>query len=211
MVFAVKGRKLRNKRLKGSKLERPWQTYGMTMGSQYAASVGNACVRLMSLCHRAHMEAIRSCAIEDNDAHTLHLTSTITPPFEGSFLDDIFGVWEGSMDSLLYYISKMGNLNHRYGVKKVVNTHTVDFLDIVFYKGERFKKHGVLDTRTHQKSINTYLYIPYNSFHTTNAKISFICAELDRYCSHSSNVWGYTDIKRNSIGDYAEEAISHSY
>jgi len=66
-----------------------------------------------------------------------------------------------------------------------------EFLDLVIYKGPRFHKTGILDLKVHQKQINTYLYIPFTSYHPIFMKQAFIRTELIRYIRNTSdrNEW----------------------
>jgi hypothetical protein len=72
---------------------------------------------------------------------------------------------------------------------------SMPFLDLVIYKGVRFRTEGIFDLKTHQKTVNLYLYIPYNSYHTIAMKRSFISTELQRYVRNSSDITVYVDIK----------------
>ena len=71
----------------------------------------------------------------------------------------------------------------------------IEFLDIVFYKGHRFDRDSVLDTRVHQKSCNNYLYLPYRSQHTLHTKKSMITTELQRYIRLSSDFQHFQEIR----------------
>jgi hypothetical protein len=53
----------------------------------------------------------------------------------------------------------------------------------------------LLDLKVHQKAMNLYLYIPYNSFHTAASKRSFIQGELMRYIRNTSSRDEYVKLK----------------
>ncbi|CAN0446030.1 unnamed protein product, partial [Discosporangium mesarthrocarpum] len=57
----------------------------------------------------------------------------------------------------------------------------MDMLDLVIFKGPCFLSCGVLDIRTHQKTMNKYVYLPSRSAHPLHSKTDFINAELKRY------------------------------
>jgi hypothetical protein len=73
--------------------------------------------------------------------------------------------------------------------------NSIAFLDLVLHKGERFHSDNVFDIRLHQKKMNLYLYIPYNSFHPLAAKKSFIQTELMRYIRNNSNMQCYEQLR----------------
>ena len=56
-----------------------------------------------------------------------------------------------------------------------------EFLDIAGYRHR-----GRVVLKTHQKRLNSYLYIPFNSYHTLASKKGWISSELSRYIIHSS-------------------------
>ena len=76
------------------------------------------------------------------------------------------------------------------------STQSVDYLDLVIFKGERYTANHYLDLRCHQKAFNRYLYIPYNSFHLPSSKISTLRTELIRYVRNCSNELDYLQLRR---------------
>ena len=69
-------------------------------------------------------------------------------------------------------------------------------MDLRIYKGKRFAHSHVLDTATHQKLLNLYLYIPFKSYHPLATKIAFITTELKRYVRLTSSLEEYI-LQRN--------------
>jgi len=55
-----------------------------------------------------------------------------------------------------------------------------EYLDLVIFKGNRFREQGKLDTRLHQKNYNRYCYLPFTSYHPMKSKGSWITAEAGR-------------------------------
>jgi hypothetical protein len=82
---------------------------------------------------------------------------------------------------------------------KLVITHigdTVQFLDIEIFKGVRFNKENLLDSKIYQKLQCRYLYLPPSSYHRKSVFNSFIKAELRRYRLLNSNDNDYLFIKK---------------
>jgi hypothetical protein len=109
------------------------------------------------------------------------------------FLDDVFAyVTATRADELM---TRMNNLHPKLKFEFIVDPLSAAFLDLHIYKGDRFSRDGRFDLRTHQKKMNLYLYIPYNSMHTPAAKRSFIQTELMRYIRNSSRHVDYMELR----------------
>lgn len=109
------------------------------------------------------------------------------------FLDDVLAYLDHSKAE--EFMTRMNQLHPKLKFEFVSHPTEASFLDLLVHKGTRFQETGVLDLRVHQKSMNLYLYIPYNSHHTEAAKRSFIQTELMRYIRNSSSVEDYTRLK----------------
>lgn len=71
----------------------------------------------------------------------------------------------------------------------------IEFLDVVIYKDLDFPLTSKLSTRVHQKVLNRYLYIPFNSNHPRFQMRSWIKTELIRYIRNSSKKSDFLEIK----------------
>ena len=109
------------------------------------------------------------------------------------FLDDVLAYLDRSKAE--EFMTRMNQLHPKLKFEFVSHPSEASFLDLLVHKGPRFQETGVLDLRVHQKTMNLYLYIPYNSHHTEAAKRSFIQTELMRYIRNSSSVEDYTRLK----------------
>jgi hypothetical protein len=94
------------------------------------------------------------------------------------------------------FINDINNLHPNFKFNWKINRFSMDFLDLHIFKGKRFHKDGLLDISTHQKEMNKYLYIPYSSMHTDNAKKGFIKTELIRYVRNSSSLSDFIEISK---------------
>jgi hypothetical protein len=85
------------------------------------------------------------------------------------------------------------------------------FLDLRIHKGDRFAASGVFDLSVHQKKMNLYLYIPYNSFHTDAMKRGFIQTELMRYIRNCSDRTEYARIKNLFYQRLRDRGYPHEF
>jgi hypothetical protein len=103
------------------------------------------------------------------------------PLYFKRYIDDIFIIWSHSLSSLqklrTYYDTRLPSIK----VTGRIKDDSVNFLDIVIYKGDRFKSTGILDTRSATKSVNLYLYIPGKSWHTEANMLAWVTSELNRH------------------------------
>ncbi|HEY5140343.1 MAG TPA: hypothetical protein VIJ25_13665, partial [Methylococcales bacterium] len=111
------------------------------------------------------------------------------------FIDDGFVVFEGSEQELLVLVEVLNTTLDNIKITFQYSRFQVDFLDTVIYKCMEDAETSLdgkvrLKVRTHQKVLNKYLYIPYNSFHHHGMFKSFINAELIRYIvTNSDECW----------------------
>jgi len=126
--------------------------------------------------------------------HELTESCPCNPLLLKRFVDDAFGVFASRNDAATFiecYNSLRPTIKLTFDI-----SDTVEFLDLVLYKGERFGDAGLLDVRLHQKHLNRYLYLPPFSFHPPHAKRAFIRGELQRYCRNCSSRKQYEAVKK---------------
>lgn len=123
-------------------------------------------------------------------------TTAVSPLMHVRFIDDGLIVWDGDKDSLMEYLAAFNNLSPTIKLTWTVSDSSIDFLDLTFHKGLRFTEQGVLDLATFQKPMNTYLYLPFSSFHPKHCKQGFIKSELKQYLLRSSDFNAFWLIKQ---------------
>ena len=67
------------------------------------------------------------------------------------FIDDGFGIMEGSKKDVEYWISQFNSLRKTIKIDKWSFGNNVEYMDIYIYKGEKFFSTGFLDFRIFQK------------------------------------------------------------
>jgi hypothetical protein len=142
--------------------------------------------------------------------------------FYHRFIDDIFFTFTGSLDQLEASLNQIRNLIDGIDITYTASKISVDFLDLsIFVEG------GHLFVKTHQKSLNRYLYLPPTSFHPKSSFKGWIKAELIRYartCTKQSDfliiqrkfyyrlkVRGYSKAFLNTIFQTIRHDIRNTY
>ena len=117
--------------------------------------------------------------------------------FRKRFIDDINLLWSGSELILKQFFKEFNELDKagRIKVKWVTSHQESVFLDLVIYKPDYISISHKLKTRTYQKPLNVYAYIPFSSFHPSYTKKAFIKGELIRYVKNSSVYKDYHRIR----------------
>jgi hypothetical protein len=115
--------------------------------------------------------------------------------FYKRYIDDIFFVVRKGFSSLFV------NILNRFYEGVIVFTceigeESVNFLDLVIFKGDRFSDSNRLDFKVFQKTTNLYQYIPFSSEHPLATKEGFIKGELVRYAVNSSTYSCFREIRQ---------------
>jgi hypothetical protein len=97
------------------------------------------------------------------------------------FIDDGFGVMQGSKEDVFYFVKVINSLVPTITIDKVEIGGHVVFMDLVIFKVLRFLNQGLLDTRLFQKENCIYDYIPLNSDHQPHILKKIVIGELKRY------------------------------
>lgn len=110
-------------------------------------------------------------------------------------IDDVFMISTMPAPQLRAHFTLMGTTS-QLNFTPDIQEEAVDFLDLHIYKGERYRASGILDLTVHQKVMNTYLYLPFQSYHPTFMKKSFVKGELIRYVRLCSNAREFLNIRQ---------------
>ena len=102
------------------------------------------------------------------------------------FVDDFFLIVNTTNATIIKcMLDKLNTLHPNIKITYEISTTSVNYLDLVIYKPSYAsiitQSHFTLSTKTFQKPINTYQYIPPHSYHMPHMFKSFITAELGRY------------------------------
>lgn len=114
------------------------------------------------------------------------------------YIDDIFIIWNGDNNSLKNFKKELQS-TYNLNIKWKENTQQIEFLDILIFKGKNFLNGKGLDYKTHQKSMNLYLYTPFTSNHPSHMFSGIIIGEIKRYIRTNSDVENFIEIVNQFI------------
>ena len=149
------------------------QIVGMAMGTQFAPVGAN----------------LYMAWVEDTQFHIpTHLQPNGDLIMWYRFIDDVFGVWRGSQQSLEDFLQGLNSKSDHIKLTHEASNTGINFLDLHIHKGPRFRaRHGILDLQVHRKRLNRYLYLPWASAHPVSQKRAFLKGELIRFIRNSSD------------------------
>ena len=114
--------------------------------------------------------------------------------FYKRFIDDIFMVWNGTVEQLKQFIKNINTIHPTIKFDAKYSVDSIDFLDTHIYKTEN----GKLCTTLHIKPTDRHSYLHHKSYHPTAAKLSIvysqslrirrICTEDSEYDKHSKKL-----------------------
>ena len=76
----------------------------------------------------------------------------IWPTFFRRYIDDGFGITKGSKADIEYWILAFNSLVKSIKIDKFKYGSKVEFMDLVIFKGNRFRQKGLLDIKIFRKN-----------------------------------------------------------
>ena len=130
----------------------------------------------------------------------IHENETLLPKYNKNlllfkrFIDDIFGIWIINNDTdLLEFENLKKDLPFGLLTWKTTDlSKTTDFLDLTI----TIDNEGHITTKTFQKKMNLYLYLPHHSAHPPGMLRSLLIGCLRRYWLQNSDFDDFTHISR---------------
>jgi len=119
-------------------------------------------------------------------------TPSINPLLYFRFLDDIFGVWPGTVAQLKEYEAHLNTLIPCIKVTFSYNNYTIEFLDTFIYKHTHSNSLTTLQTKVHFKPTDTHQLLHRSSFHPQHTFKSVIKSEFIRFKRISSTYSHYS-------------------
>lgn len=107
------------------------------------------------------------------------------------FLDDIFIIWPYSPQELLTFLEIANSWHPNIKLTSTISDSHVDFLDLTIFKGPRFAKWGIFDTKSFRKETDTMQYLHPASFHPKEVHTSLIHGLLLRLQRLNSDKEGF--------------------
>ena len=93
------------------------------------------------------------------------------------YIDDIFSLWNINKQAINNFTELANSFHPTVKFVAEISDTEIRFLDTCVYKGDRFKKHSILDVRTHFKPTETFQYTHFDSCHPPGIRKGFIKGE----------------------------------
>ncbi|MGL5207763.1 GIY-YIG nuclease family protein, partial [Cetobacterium sp.] len=103
------------------------------------------------------------------------------------FLDDIWGIWTYSEEQFLQFAQHLNTHQRSIKTKHVINDTSVNFLDVISFKGTRFQETGQLDFKVYFKSTDTHSLLHKNSYHPRHTFKGIVKSQLLRFYKICNN------------------------
>ena len=147
------------------------QICGIAMGRKFAPSCANIYLRRFD---HAAMTGFR-----------------VKPLLYGRFLDDIFGIWPGTLDELMEFETFLNHLIPGIKVKFTARLHILEFLDTQVYKATDDQGHTVLATKVYFKPTDTHQLLHKHSFHPDHTFRGIVKSQFIRFKRISTSKWDF--------------------
>lgn len=104
-----------------------------------------------------------------------------TPACYVRYLDDIWGVWTGSLAEFETFVSILNEHDPSIKLKQEINPQFINFLDTTVYKGPNFMNDNKLDIKVYFKSTDTHALLHRQSFHPKHTFRGIVKSQLLRF------------------------------
>ena len=137
------------------------QIFGTAMGKKFAPNYANIFMaqweqEALSKCHKKPLLYLR-------------------------YLDDIFIIWTHSEAEFQSFFETLNQHHESIKLKSTVSHSTIDFLDVTVFKGPRFDKENILDTKVYFKPTDTHQLLHKLSFHPKHTFSGIVKSQFLRY------------------------------
>ena len=93
------------------------------------------------------------------------------------YINDVFSLCDTNREEINNFIEHANNYHPTIKFTADISDKEIIFLDTCIYKGARFEKESILDTRTHFKPTETFQYTHFKSCHPPGVKKGFVKGE----------------------------------
>ncbi|XP_060579543.1 uncharacterized protein LOC132736432 [Ruditapes philippinarum] len=129
--------------------------------------------------------------------------SQLKPSLWLRFLDDIFMLWDHSLEELNTFIDKINNVHPSIKFTHTISQQSVSFLDVQVSKGKSYE----LQTNVYVKETNNHQYLDYTSCHPKRCKDGIPHSQAKRYRRIISD----DDVFSTSLSKLREFFISRNF
>jgi len=128
------------------------------------------------------------------------------------FLDDIFMIWDYSLDMLDEFINNLNSVHPNIKFTYTASKTKVSFLDVDVMLNDQ----GDLDTNVHVKETNIHNYVEYSSSHPKSCKDGIPFSQAKRYrriiSDNNSYIESLDDLKQHFVArNYPEYIVDQAF
>jgi hypothetical protein len=139
------------------------QIKGVAMGKQYSPAFANL-------------------YMSDWERKVLHEVCGEKPTMYFRYIDDIFGIWEGTIENLVKFVNLVNAVDENIQVTLCSSFTDVQFLDIIIFKDTNLK----LATTVYLKPSSSLRLIGPRSLHPNHTKHGIILSQILRYIKNTT-------------------------
>ncbi len=116
---------------------------------------------------------------------------TLKPLLWVRFIDDIYILWPHGYDSFQQFFNVLNSHDESIQLTSDYQNESINFLDVVTYKGVNFDSEGILDTRVHFKDTDSHQLLHHNSFHPKHTFKSVVKSQVLRFFRICNNLFDF--------------------
>lgn len=105
----------------------------------------------------------------------------IKPKIYLRYLDDIWGIWVGSLEEFKEFGDTLNNHDPSIKLKIQLEKDSINFLDTTVFKGPDFEKSQRLDIKVYFKDTDTHALLQFDSFHPKHTFRGILKSQLLRF------------------------------
>ena len=102
---------------------------------------------------------------------------SIKPLVWKRYIDDVFSLWDTNREEIDKFIEHANNYHPTIKFTADISDKEIIFLDTCIYKGARFEKESILDTRTYFKPTETFPVHTFQILSPTGRQKGFVKGE----------------------------------
>jgi hypothetical protein len=137
------------------------QIFGTAMGKKFAPNYANIFMA------KWEQEALEKCEKK--------------PLLYLRYLDDIFIIWTHSEEEFQTFFNTLNQHHESIKLKSSISHTSIDFLDVTIFKGPRFQKENILDTKVYFKPTDTHQLLHKMSFHPKHTFSGIVKSQFLRF------------------------------
>lgn len=103
------------------------------------------------------------------------------PLYYFRYLDDIWGIWEGSTEEFDNFVSTLNSHDPSIQLKTDIDANSIDFLDTTVFKGDDFINSGKIDIKVFFKKTDLHALLFKSSFHPKHTFAGLVKSQILRF------------------------------